>query len=104
LSDRTYHVYVVELRPELCAAQGCPSRNELAPIYVGESFHTPEDRLQQHLDGHKSSRHVRKYGVRLLPKLCEGIGPFATRAEAVKAEADLAKRLRAEGYCVFGGH
>jgi hypothetical protein len=100
----TYQVYVVELDSALCLTRDCPSRNGLPPIYVGQTACAPEDRFQHHLDGHKSSRYVRAHGVRLLSELTVGVGPFGARDEAVEAESALAGRLRAEGYCVFGGH
>lgn len=63
----------------------------------------PEERFQKHLEGCKSSRYVKHYGIRLLPELYSDMGPF-TYDEAVIAEAGLARRLRAEGYMVVGGH
>jgi hypothetical protein len=101
---RSYYVYVVELEPALCEQQKCPSPNGRPPVYVGQSIHPPELRFQQHKEAKRSSRYVRKHGVRLLPDLYAGNGPYATRREAEEAEAALASRLRQEGYCVFGGH
>jgi predicted GIY-YIG superfamily endonuclease len=100
----SYHVYVVELEPALCEERGCPSANGSPPVYVGQTTHPPEFRFEQHKEGKKSSKHVRKHGVRLLPDLYADNGPYATRSEAEEAEAALASLLRQEGYCVFGGH
>ena len=103
VSPRQYHVYVVELDPAYCERERCPARNGAPPVYVGQTFHAPAERLEQHLRGYRASRSVRKYGRRLLPELSAGNGPYATRAEAEAAEAVLAQRLREDGYCVLGG-
>ncbi|MBE0527607.1 MAG: ribose-5-phosphate isomerase, partial [Thermoleophilia bacterium] len=60
-----------------------------------------EERFAQHLDGVRSSRIVREYGVRLRPKLYANVGPFETRAESERAETKLAERLRSRGYAVW---
>jgi hypothetical protein len=101
---RPFHLYVVELDPTLCIKRGCLSRNGRPPIYVGQSANPPETRFRQHKDGYKASRFVRDFGVRLLPRLCKNHGPFASRVDAIEAEAKLARRLKSLGYCVFGGH
>ena len=103
-ADQAYHLYVVRLDQALCNKRGCLSRNGQPPVYVGQSAKTPEARLRQHKKGYKSSRIVRDYGVCLRPRLSKGYGPFGTRAEALEAEAGLARRLKRMGYCVFGGH
>ena len=54
--------------------------------------------------GHRASRWVRDYGVRLRPRLYRNSGPYRTRAEAEAAEIRLANKLRRRGFCVFGGH
>lgn len=72
-------------------------------VYVGMTGLKPEERFCKHLEGYKSSRYVKRYGLRLLPELYSDLGPF-TYDEAVVAEEGLARRLRAEGYMVVGGH
>jgi hypothetical protein len=32
-------------------------------LYVGKTIRSPEERFQQHKDGYKASRYVKKYGV-----------------------------------------
>ena len=103
VSPRQYHVYVVELDPAYCERGRCPARNGRPPVYVGQSFRAPAERLEQHLRGYRGSRSVRTYGRRLLPELSAGNGPYATRAEAEAAETMLAQRLWEDGYCVLGG-
>lgn len=99
-----YSVYVIELEQRLCIGSGCFSRNGRRPVYVGQSAVTPEARFLQHKQGYKASRFVRNYGVCLRPQLSKGCGPYSSRAEALEAEAQLAQRLKKQGYCVFGGH
>ena len=44
-------------------------------MYVGQTWHDPEVRFQQHKDGYKASRIVRKYGKRLLRKKYDHLNP-----------------------------
>ena len=64
---------------------------------------TPEERFKNHKNGIKAARVVRKYGVRLVPKLFEHLNPMPY-AKAVEMEIALADSLRKRGYAVFGGH
>jgi hypothetical protein len=64
---------------------------------------TPEERFQNHKNGHKSVGIVTRCGVRLVPKLYAHLNPMTFDA-AVKMEAQLAEELRARGYLVYGGH
>ena len=78
-------------------------------VYVGETSHPLEKRLQQHLTGESdrgkdlSSNVVKRYGVDLNLDLTP-TATYLTKKQAQKAERRLADRLRAEGYCVEGGH
>lgn len=96
----TYQVYVIELDE----AAGERMHPDKPPVYVGQSTHAPEIRLQQHLEGLHASRIVRKHGRRLLPELYEGRGPWPTRSQAEADEARLGEELAAAGYRVFGAH
>ncbi len=99
----SYHVYVIELKPELGHRRDCAGADGGPPVYVGQSAHTPEVRFAQHRAGHRASRVVRAHGVRLRPDLSEAWGPYGSRAEAEAAEAELAEELRGRGHCVYGG-
>jgi hypothetical protein len=103
-SERIYQVYVIELDGSLCERHGCPATNGRPPVYVGQSVLSPEIRFDQHRRGYRSSRYVHKHGLRLLPELYADQSPYATRPEAEEAEAGLARSLRQQGFCVFGGH
>jgi hypothetical protein len=64
---------------------------------------SPEERFENHKAGRKAARVVRKYGVRLVPKLYAHLNPMTYR-KAATMEVALADSLRKRGYVVFGGH
>ncbi len=102
-----HHVYVVLLDnavlKERKVTAANPKRDPKKPcVYVGMTGIPPIERFQNHKDGYKSSRHVQKYGVRLLPKLYEYLNPMPYEA-ACRMEKDLAEDLREQGYVVCGG-
>ena len=72
-------------------------------LYVGKTVRKPEERLQQHKDGYKSSKYVRKFGVRLLPELYEHLNPMSA-AEAAELEVSIAEALKKAGVPTYGGH
>jgi len=88
-------VYVVYLRN--------PKGDGKAGYYVGMTGLTPAQRLQNHKAGIKAARVVRKYGVRLVPRLYAHLNPMPYPA-AQAMEVTLADSLRKRGYVVFGGH
>ena len=71
--------------------------------YVGLTGLTPEERFAAHLRGHKASRMVKRYGVRLLPELYAHLNPMWYE-DALEMEERLAADLRARGLEVYGGH
>ena len=96
---RQYCVYVIELSRE-SVTEPCA----LAPVYVGQTAHTPEERYAQHKAGGRLSvGRVHAFGIRLRPDLTSGIGPFSTRADAEAAEAAVARALEKQGRRVFWG-
>ena len=96
---RHYSIYVIELS-RTCVRLPCA----LAPLYVGQTAHTPEHRFAQHRAGGKlAAAKPHRYGVRLRYDLMDGIGPFRTRAEAERAERAVAKALEKRGHPVFWG-
>jgi hypothetical protein len=95
---RRYTVYVIELA-RACTKKPCA----LAPVYVGQTAHTPEHRFAQHKAGGKlSAVKPHRYGVRLRYDLMK-IGPFATRKEAEFGEKAVAEALTKRGHRVFWG-
>ena len=98
-SSRAYSIYIIELA-RTCLRQ--PSA--YAPLYVGQTAHTPRHRFAQHKAGGKlAARKPHRYGKRLRYDLMKGIGPFSTRAEAERAESAVAKALKRRGHRVFWG-
>jgi hypothetical protein len=95
----TYCIYVIELSRDV-VAEPC----SLAPLYVGQTAHTPEHRFAQHkAGGQLAASKPHRYGVRLRHDLMKGIGPFGTRDEAERAEQALAEALERRGHRVFWG-
>ena len=88
-------MYVVYLRN--------PKGDGKAGFYVGMTGLTPEKRFQNHKQGVKAARVVRKYGERLVPRLYAHLNPMSFR-RAQEMEVHLADSLRKRGYVVFGGH
>jgi len=72
-------------------------------LYVGRTSHKPEVRFQQHKDGYKASKYVKKYGVRLLPELFDHLNPMSN-AESIELEVSIAEALKKAGIPTYGGH
>ena len=104
-----YHAYVIELTTEVAQKPGVKKLNpcwdpKLPCVDVGQSRYSPEERLQQHVDGIRPAKHVRKETiVGLLPELYENL-PSLTELGSLREERQLAHRLRKLGYAVLGGH
>ena len=90
-----HHVYVVFLRN--------PKGDGKAAYYVGMTGLSPEKRFQNHKDGIKAARIVRRCGERLVPRLYAHLNPMPY-AKAIDMEVALADSLRKRGYVVYGGH
>ncbi len=81
-----------------------PKKNPRLPcVYVGMTGLDPKKRFKNHKKGYKASGWVKKYGLKLIPKLYKELNPM-TYEEAIKMEQKLAKKLRKKGYTVVGGH
>lgn len=91
-----HYLYIVLL-------QKVPDIPDGNALYVGETYLKPEKRFQNHKDGHKASRWVKKYGVQLLPNLYNHLIPLQ-REEAERLEYEIAEALKQEGIPVYGGH
>jgi predicted GIY-YIG superfamily endonuclease len=73
-------------------------------LYVGQTSRDPDLRFDQHKAGHKASRAVRRFGVRLLPDLVDHLNPLRGW-ESLELEAALADSLREAGISwIEGGH
>ena len=94
-----YSIYIVELDRK-CVREPCA----FAPLYVGQTAHTPEERFDQHkAGGMLAAGKPHAFGVRLRYDLMKGIGPFRTRKEAEAAEMAVAAALERRGHRVFWG-
>ena len=90
-----HHVYVVFLRN--------PKGDGKAAYYVGMTGLSPEKRFQNHKQGIRAARIVRRCGERLVPRLYAHLNPMPY-AKAIDMEVALADSLRKRGYVVYGGH
>ena len=98
-SRTVYSVYVIELS-RACTRTPCA----LAPVYVGQTAHSPEQRFEQHKAGGKlAAGKAHRYGRRLRYDLMKGVGPFASRKAAEQAEKAVAEALEKRGHRVFWG-
>lgn len=111
----TYRIYVIKLRPEFANEPGVMERNpnrnpQLECVYVGQTYLSPEERFDIHVNGGKSkrgfqlrSRKIKKFIDRLMPELYEHLPSVKTRDEADAMEEQLAEKLRSKGYTVWEG-
>lgn len=102
-----HNVYVILLAKvalkDLTVLQRNPDRDPRKPaVYVGMTGLPVDHRFENHKNGYKSARLVKKYGLRLLPELYEYLNPMPYE-QAVQMEKDLADDLRTQGYAVVGG-
>src|SRR5262245_20210321 len=68
-----YSIYIIELSRD-CMRRPCA----FAPLYVGQTAHTPEHRFEQHkAGGILAASKAHKFGTRLRYDLMKGIGPPA---------------------------
>ena len=95
-NKRLHHsVYVVYLRN--------PEGDGKAGYYVGMTGLSPQQRFENHKNGIKCARVVKRYGERLVPRLYEHLNPMPFE-KAKQMEGMLADSLRKRGFVVFGGH
>src|SRR5436853_6507995 len=102
-----HNVYVVLLSraalKDRSILQRNPERDPVKPaVYVGMTGLPVDHRFENHKNGYKSARLVRKYGVRLLPELYEHLKAIPYEY-AVQMEKDLAVDLRAQCFSDCGG-
>ena len=98
-SRNHYNVYVILLSDDVS-----PRKNKSYPsIYVGMTGLSVKQRFQNHKNGIKSSKWVKRYGSKLLPYLYDGLENLSYY-EALFKEKTLAEKLNKIGYTVYGGH
>jgi hypothetical protein len=79
-------VYVLLLR----APPG--ARPSEVGLYVGETYLSAEERLQQHVDGINASRAAKRCAIAVLPSFCPQL-KLLTETHSKRLEAELAERL-----------
>ena len=104
----SYSVYVIELDDGVWADPDMQSRNPQPDIskpcvYVGYTSESVWTRFQKHLTGKRSSKRVRRFGLRPLPELYRAVNPLLGKASALEAEEALTTALRASGFRVWEG-
>jgi hypothetical protein len=102
-----YHVYVVELSPEVLSRprfrKANPRYVEGKPcVYVGMTGLDPDVRFDKHKAGLQANRYVQQFGLRLLPEIYDAYNPMRYDA-ARDMEVELAIDLREGGYGVWQG-
>jgi hypothetical protein len=80
-----------------------PKGDGKAGYYVGMTGLTPDQRFDNHKQGIKSARVVKRCGERLVPRLYAHLNPMPYK-KALEMEAILAESLRKRGFTVYGGH
>ena len=100
------HIYVIRLSKGVLKEKKFVKRNpnynpRKKCVYVGLTGRTPEERFEQHKNGIRSARYVKKFGKRLLPSL--GRRTYKSHKKALELERELAERLREKGFGVWQG-
>lgn len=102
---KNHYVYVVELDRAVLDEKRFAGENPRFDhtkkcLYVGMTGLSPEKRFENHLNGYKSNRFVKKYGVKLCPLLYEEYNPLSY-SDAIEMEVELARILRSKGHAVW---
>ena len=101
-----YNVYVIELDKEVLKSKKFRLKNpnmnpQKTCFYVGQTIHDPQTRFKQHKEGYKSNRFVKKYGLRLEPRIYSKFNPIKKRKEAEYLEQWITEKLREKGHGVW---
>ena len=103
ISAKTHKKPGVQSRVYIALLKGVNKKQPGYALYVGKTARNPEVRFQQHKDGYKSSKYVKKYGVCLLPELFEHLN-LMSNSEAIELEVSIAEALKKAGIPTYGGH
>jgi hypothetical protein len=102
-SAKTHKKRGVQNRVYIVLLKGVGKKRPGYALYVGRTANKPEVRFQQHKEGYKASKYVKKYGVRLLPELFEHLNPMSN-TESIELEVSIAEALKKVGIPTYGGH
>lgn len=100
-----HYVYVIELDPAVLTNRHFREANPgYRPgglcVYVGMTGLDPTIRFENHRRGHKPSRIVKRFGLRLREDFYRGLNPMRFEVACRKEQA-LALELRAQGLGVW---
>ena len=100
-----YNVYVIELDQAVLNEKkfraANPGYEDGKPcVYVGMTANSPQVRFEQHRNGYKAAKFVRKYGLRLRPRQFRNHNPMTWKG-ACEMEKEKARRLRNRGWGVW---
>jgi predicted GIY-YIG superfamily endonuclease len=90
-----YSVYVIELTDD-------PDVEPGKTVYVGQTWHTPEKRFEQHKTGIHAGKHARGRCIKLRPELYAHLNPL-TESKSLEMERLVGDQLRNKGFTVYGG-
>ena len=93
---RAFWVYVVELANHLNLTEV-----DATAVWIGQTHIEPEERLQQHRDGHRADALVAADGVELRNDLFRDQPQLRTRQEADAFSDLLAETLTNSGFSVY---
>jgi hypothetical protein len=101
-----YYVYVITLDKKVIESKKFRVKNPLmnpkkSCFYVGQSYHLPQIRFEQHKTGYKSNSFVKKYGIKLCKRKYQKYNPIQTRKKALLLEQHLSDKLRRKGHGVW---
>ena len=99
------HIYIIELDPAVLKLKRFTKANPryqagMPIVYVGLTSREPEQRFEQHKQGFKSSKMVKRHGIKLIYTQCEVIESPAYDV-ALARESTKADELRARGWGVW---
>ena len=97
--ESSHGVYEIELHQGATRYLDLPLDLPLPVVYVGQSWHMPEHRFRQHMEGGKfSSKIVVRNGLHLRPDLYGHLPRAGSKEEAEQLEAAHARTLAALGF------
>jgi predicted GIY-YIG superfamily endonuclease len=101
-----YNVYVIKLDKEVLKSKKFREKNphlnpRRACFYVGQTTHDPVTRFNQHKQGYKANRYVKRYGIQLVWRKFQRYNPIESRKDAEQIEQWLTDKLRKKGHGVW---
>ena len=100
-----YYLYAIRLRDDVLSRPKFRAANPLYRAgkpcyYVGSSIYRPKVRFRKHLNGERSSKWVRDFGLHVATRKCKAM--FETEpGDRIVAERNYAEELRAQGYGIW---